>query len=61
MRMRRLTSGPKPGGARCFVHFADVRAFDAQTVAYAVEARKIRRAFRRCNQIIRREAVVGRR
>ena len=56
MRIRRLTSGPKPA-ARVLSYIArDVVTFHAESVANPVEAREIRRALRRRYQVIRGNA-----
>ena len=56
-----LHLGPEPRRAGALVHLADVRAVDAQAVADAVEAREVRRALGRRDQIVRRQTVVRRR
>ncbi len=57
--MRRLTSVAEAGGAGLLVHVDDVLAVDAQAVADAIVAGKVRRGFGGSDDVVGRQRVFG--
>ena len=49
----------KTFAAGVFIHLADTAARHAQAIAHAVIARQIRRGFRGCHNVIRRQGIFG--